>query len=112
MNTETRDVQGEPAVAAFRDGGFIVVLDLKQTGRTMARAFTPRCSMVRAEPRDVEFRVNTTTAKDQSQPVITALTPGNFVATWTSADQDGSGDGVFGQRFKVIPPTTNQLAKP
>ena len=46
-----------------------------------------------------EFRVNTTTLGDQSQSTVTALSDGGFVVTWTSVGQDGSGCGVYGQRY-------------
>jgi hypothetical protein len=47
-----------------------------------------------------EFRVNTYTTGDQHDPSVASNTSGNgeFVVVWTSP-QDGSGDGVFGQRF-------------
>ncbi len=46
-----------------------------------------------------EFRVNTTTADNQQNPAITALADGGFVVTWQSNLQDGSGYGVYGQRY-------------
>jgi hypothetical protein len=30
---------------------------------------------------------------------MTALSNGDFIVTWRSAGQDGSGDGVYMQRF-------------
>jgi hypothetical protein len=50
---------------------------------------------------DVEFLVNTTTLDDQWQPAVAAASAGEFIATWTSRDQDGSLEGVFTQRFAV-----------
>jgi hypothetical protein len=50
---------------------------------------------------NVEFQVNTMTTKDQWQPVVAAGTAGEFIAAWTSRDQDGSLEGVFTQRFSV-----------
>ena len=46
-----------------------------------------------------EFRVNTTTSKDQGEPNVAALADGGYVITWESKDQDGDGKGVFGQRY-------------
>lgn len=40
-----------------------------------------------------EFRVNTAAALDQTQPVLTTLADGSFLATWVT------GTGVHGQRF-------------
>jgi large repetitive protein len=46
-----------------------------------------------------EFRVNTATNNPQEQPSVTALSSGGFVVTWASYYQDGSGYGVYGQRY-------------
>jgi Ca2+-binding RTX toxin-like protein len=46
-----------------------------------------------------ETRVNTTTAGDQSYPSVAALSDGGYVATWMSSYQDGSGNGIYAQRY-------------
>ena len=46
-----------------------------------------------------EFRVNTFTANNQHWSSVTALAGGGFVVTWTSLGQDGSGYGIYGQRY-------------
>jgi hypothetical protein len=46
-----------------------------------------------------EFRVNSYTTGDQLAPSVTVAPDGRFVVTWSSRDQDGSGVGVFGQRY-------------
>lgn len=46
-----------------------------------------------------EFRVNTTTVNDQNHPAVAMAPNGNFVVTWSSSGQDGSGYGIFAQRF-------------
>ena len=48
---------------------------------------------------NTEFQVNTYTQSSQNDPSITGLSDGGFVVTWGSDGQDGSGYGVFGQRF-------------
>ncbi len=53
-----------------------------------------------------EFRVNTFTDKDQAWPFVAMDPHGNFVVTWNSYEQDGSGWGVYEQRFK---PTLSDL---
>ena len=55
-------------------------------------------------PLGPEFRVNTYTTSSQSGPSVTADTAGNFVVVWSSYSQDGSGFGVFGQRYGQIIP--------
>ena len=46
-----------------------------------------------------DIQVNTFTTGDQRHPSVAALAGGGFVATWTSDGQDGSGDGIYAQRF-------------
>jgi hypothetical protein len=50
-------------------------------------------------PLGVEVVANSFTVGEQNYPAIDADTDGDFVVTWHSAGQDGSGRGVFGQRF-------------
>jgi len=47
----------------------------------------------------VEFLVNTNIAYDQREPSVAMDSDGNFVITWMSWEQDGSGFGIFAQRF-------------
>lgn len=46
-----------------------------------------------------EVRVNVHTAKAQTEPKLALLKDGNLVVVWTSLDQDGSMQGVFGRRI-------------
>ncbi len=46
-----------------------------------------------------EFRVNTTTADSQFSPSVAMDASGEFVVVWTSNLQDGSGYGVYAQRY-------------
>ena len=49
-----------------------------------------------------EFRVNTTTANDQQFAGVATLADGSFVVVWESSDQDGSGRGIYAQRFDAV----------
>jgi hypothetical protein len=46
-----------------------------------------------------EFRANTYTFSEQARPSVAADSAGNFLVLWQSFTQDGSGTGVFGQRY-------------
>ena len=48
-----------------------------------------------------ELQVNTTTAGDQQYSSVALDSAGNFVIAWASTGQDGSGWGVYGQRFNA-----------
>ena len=50
----------------------------------------------------VEFQVNTTTANNQQFPTIGMDNGGNFTITWTSTNQDGNNNGVYGRRFDSL----------
>jgi len=46
-----------------------------------------------------EFQVNTHTTNKQENPAIAMDGAGNFIVVWNSYLQDGSSNGIFGQRF-------------
>jgi len=46
-----------------------------------------------------EIRVNTYTEGQQAFPSASVDDAGNYLITWSSAGQDGSGYGVYGQRY-------------
>src|SRR5690606_36401463 len=46
-------------------------------------------------------RVNTYTTNFQRRPAVAMDSDGDFVVTWTSTYQDGSGYGVYGQRYDM-----------
>ncbi|MEH1885096.1 beta strand repeat-containing protein [Nostoc sp.] len=46
-----------------------------------------------------EFQVNTYTNNEQVNPTVAIDATGDFVITWTSYGQDGSGNGIYAQRY-------------
>jgi hypothetical protein len=48
-----------------------------------------------------EFRVNTYTTNGQTAPSVSADPEARFVVAWQGNGQDGSGFGVFGQRYFI-----------
>ena len=50
-------------------------------------------------PVGLEFPVNSYTTSTQFAPSVAVDGAGSFVVVWNSGGQDGSGNGVFGQRF-------------
>jgi hypothetical protein len=59
----------------------------------------PRAARAQGDPLGPEFRVNTYVTGNQSFPSVASDASGNFVVVWTDSEQDGSGDGVRGQRY-------------
>lgn len=60
-----------------------------------ARIFDPS-----GQPRGPIIHVNTFRRGDQNYPAV-AISRSGFVVVWQSSDQDGSGIGVYGQRFSA-----------
>ena len=56
-------------------------------------------ALLSASPIGPEFRVNSHTASYQDTSDVAMDDAGNFVVTWTSDGQDGSGYGVYAQRY-------------
>ena len=59
----------------------------------------PAAAWPQGDPLGPEFRVNTYTTNTQGYPSVAAVPGGGFVVVWQSAFQDGSYNGVFGQRY-------------
>jgi len=97
VNTYTTGYQAAPSVAMAEGGSFVVVWASDQDG-SESGVFGQRFTSGGA-PLGPEFRVNTVTTQSQQQPRVAIDANGNFVVVWTSENQDGSGAGVFGQRY-------------
>lgn len=98
VNTFTANDQVYPAVAADVAGNFIVVwASAGQDGSGLGvfgRRFTSA-----GVPLGGEFQVNSYTTGDQKNISVAAGASADFVVVWQSYGQDGSSEGVFGQRF-------------
>ena len=57
-------------------------------------------TLVGSAPVGGEFRVNTYTTGDQHYPSVATDADGDFVVGWSSSSQDGSGWGVYAQRYR------------
>ena len=98
VNTYTPGPQGYPTVAGDPAGNFVVLWTSNGQDGSGDGVFGQRFAGTGA-PVGPEFRVNTYTTGGQHTAAAVSDTAGNFVVVWTSAGQDGAGDGVFGQRF-------------
>jgi len=98
VNTYTTNYQYRPSVAVDGSGIFVVVWQSfgqdGSEGGIFGRWFDGG-----GAPLGGEFQVNTVTMGNQARPSIAVDGSGNFVVTWNSYGQDGSGYGVFGRRF-------------
>ena len=108
INTETYNNQEDPSIASLQDGGFVVTwesryqddLDANGNGNSNYGIYGQRFD-ANGNADGAEFQVNTYTSSHQYDPSVAALKDGGFMVTWESSGQDGSGYGIYGQRFGV-----------
>ena len=98
VNTFTTGDQFDPAVAVDKSGMMLVVWTSDGQDGSGLGVFGQRFAGF-GPALGTEFRLNTATAADQSSPAVAATLSGNFVIAWESDGQDGSGLGIFGQRY-------------
>ena len=96
VNTLTASEQRNPAAAFDGAGNFVVAWDHADDG-SYAGIFARRYDSS-GVAQGSEFQVNTFTGNDQLNPDIAHAGAG-FVIVWSSFAGDGSGGGVFSQRF-------------
>ena len=98
VNSTTSFGQTSPVVAMDAAGNSVVVWRSWLSDGSRENIFAQRYNAAGVAVGS-EFLVNTFTEGDQNSPAVAMDSSGGFVVTWMSADQDGSGFGVFGQRF-------------
>ena len=100
VNTYTTTDQEYPSVAMDADGDFVVSWASEgQDGDgfgVYAQRFSADGSAV-----GTEFQVNTYTTSDQENSSVAMDADGDFVVSWESVNQDGSGEGVYAQRYNA-----------
>ncbi|MGB3695630.1 MAG: filamentous hemagglutinin N-terminal domain-containing protein [Spirulinaceae cyanobacterium] len=98
INTTTNNSQENPSVTNLADGGFMVTWESRgQEGDgdgIYGQRYNSNGNVI-----GNEFPINTTTNNDQTVPTVVGLGDGGFVTIWVSRDQDGSGEGIYTQRF-------------
>ena len=101
--TQTTDPDtARRSVAMDSSGNYVVVWagNGTQPGNADADGVFAQRYLRQRSAQGGEFRVNTaTTANNQHQPSVAMDPNGNFVVVWTSDGQDGSGAGVYAQRY-------------
>ncbi|HKC26029.1 MAG TPA: hypothetical protein VKF32_14880, partial [Thermoanaerobaculia bacterium] len=108
VNTYGPNDQYRPAVAVDGTGAFIIAwidagLDGNGNG-IFAKRYTSAGAPIGTF--DIEFQVNTYTSGSQYMPAVAAIGTGTYVVAWTSGSpsfQDGSGQGVYAQRWGAGP---------
>jgi Ca2+-binding RTX toxin-like protein len=125
VNTTTFNVQGPPRVAGLPSGHFVVTWTDQSAsgGDTSSAAVRGQLFDANGAKVGAEFLINTAVTNAQNDSVVTGLTGGGFVVTWTDnsgVGGDSSSTGVKAQIFdangakvggEILVNTTTALAQ-
>ena len=98
VNTYTPSSQEYPQTAALTNGGWVVTWQSNGQDGSGWGIYQQRYA-ADGQKAGSETLVNTRTSGDQKWQKVAALADGGWVVAWRSAGQDGSGWGVYQQRF-------------
>ena len=98
INSYTTNDQVLAGVSSDAHGNFVVVWGSYGEDGSNLGIFGRRFN-ASGTPQGSEFRVNTYTTSGQRSPALASSPDGDFVVVWQGNNQDGSGYGVFGQRY-------------
>jgi hypothetical protein len=101
VNTETTGWQSDPSVGIDGSGNFVITWRSDGQDGDNTGVFAQRYDAL-GVVQGVEFQVNTETAGAQHPPSVGMDAFGNFVIAWASDAQDGSGLGVYAQRYDAV----------
>ena len=112
VNTFTTDNQKTPSVAMAADGDFVIAWEsgspfgMGQNGNYYygiyaQRYEAPAPPFTERVPAGPETQVNTYTTLSQRSSATAMDADGDYVIVWTSNGQDGSGYGIYGQRYNA-----------
>lgn len=99
VNTTTDEPQSAARVTALFDGGWVVTWQSYNQDGWGPGIYQQRYNADGEPVYAQDILVNVVTAQEQITPSIAALSDGGWVVTWASFDQDGSGFGIYQQRY-------------
>ena len=98
VNATSLSDQSYPAITALADGGWVTIWNSYGQDGSGYGIYQQRYD-TNGSAIGGEVQVNATSSYDQFYPAITALADGGWVTSWISYGQDGSGYGVYQQRY-------------
>ena len=97
-NTATYD-EVQSTATGLVGGGFVIAWTALNDHDGNGHGVFMRQYNAAGQPLTAERRVSSFVVGNQSLPSVTALVDGGYMVAWTSTDQDGSGTGVYAERF-------------
>ncbi|MBE9103937.1 cadherin-like domain-containing protein [Nostoc cf. edaphicum LEGE 07299] len=96
VNNYTSNNQANPTVAMDTDGNFVISWQSDGQDGSINGIYAQRYNNL-GVAQGGEFKVNTYTTSDQTNPIVAMNAGGDFVVSWQSDGQDGSGNGIYAQ---------------
>lgn len=100
VNTQTSGDQQSSSIAVDSQGDYVVAWQSANQDGSGWGIHAQRFSYA-GVPQGSEFLVNSVTTGDQVAPRVAMDTAGDFVVTWVSVGEDGSGAGVYARRYNA-----------
>jgi hypothetical protein len=110
VNTHTTNTQQLPSAAMEADGDFVIAWESYGQDGSDYGIYAQRFS-ASGSPNGGEFLINTHTTGSQSGVAAAMDVDGDLVVAWQSAGQDGSGNGVYAQRFNSAGGTNGGVSR-
>ncbi|HAA13999.1 MAG TPA: hypothetical protein DCE41_20840 [Cytophagales bacterium] len=101
INTTTDSLQTYPDVAMDATGNFIVVWQSTAQDGDGTGVYGRRYNASGVAQDTNEFRVSSNTSGNQQEPSVAMDGSANFVVTWSDYSRDGSGYGIYAQRYNA-----------
>jgi hypothetical protein len=108
-NTYITGNQEYPSVAMNDTGNFVISWSGEGASDTLGIYAVDYDGL--GNPVTEEFRISTNITSDQERPSSAISSGREYVIAWWSMDQDGSGYGVFAQRFNITMPLKSVLVQ-
>jgi len=99
VNSYITGRQSFPVAAFDSAGNFVVLWESYGDGTGLGLGISGQRYSGGGAPQGGEFRVNSYITSTQRYPSVASDPAGNFVVAWQSFTQDGSGWGIFAQRY-------------
>jgi len=93
-NSFTQYDQTQPAIAALKGGGFVVVWQSLLKDNSYLGIYGQRFDNTGLKI-GAEFQINTKAADSQKEPSVTGLSDGGFLVSWVAEYQDGNQQGKY-----------------
>ncbi len=98
VNSPTIGYKGYASVTNLSNNTFVICWESEEQDGS-ERGIFGQLFYSDGTKKENEFQANTYTEKGQRNPKVASLSNGGFAICWQSDGQDGSRDGIFGQKF-------------